>query len=109
MRSYLMYDKATKKQTNKQTKQNTVFYGRTDLPSRVIRSKMTLKTRKFRKKIWHFLQKNFEKTFWFIFKNFQQKFVDFGQKKKKTGWFCNILENQKKKTAKTKNLGRSRP
>ena len=78
----------------------TLFYGRTDLPSRVGRSvgrllllllffppfisgsKMTLKHENFEKKSDLFCKKKKKKggIFWLIFKHFQLKFSDFGQK-----------------------------
>ena len=79
-----------------------MFYRQTDLPSRVGRldifiiiisgSKNDPKNTKILKKICHFLQKNFGKIFWLTFRNFQLKFLDFGQKKKKNGWFYKILQ-----------------
>ena len=108
-----------KKKTNKQTK-TTVFYGWTDLPSRVGWSgvsffsffffmvvKTTLKTQYSKKNQTVFAEKFWENILTY-FQKFSAKIFRFWSK---NNWFYKIWKNnqQRKKTAKMENLGRSRP
>ena len=100
--------KATKKKKKKK-KKNTLFYGRTDLPSRVGQSvrlflflcvclflflflvaKMTLKTLKFQPKNLTFFAETFWENMLTYFQKLSGKISRFWSK---NGWFYKILEN----------------
>ena len=96
----------------------TLFYGQTDLPSRVGRSgdfffffshlwfkKTTPKHQNF-EKTDIFCSKNFGKIFRLIFKKFQPKFSDLGTK---TADFTRFWKNKKQIFCQKENLDRSRP